>query len=256
MKIATWNVNSIRARLNTVLSWLEQARPDALCMQETKVIDEVFPTGAFEAIGYRVAVSGQKTYNGVAIVARHELTKVLAGFPDYDAAGQKRLIAANVGPIRLVNVYVPHGATPDSPKFYYKLEFMDQLYNYLERLHEPDELLILAGDFNVAPEPRDVYDAEAMEGQIGFHPEERAALATVKSWGFEDVFRKHRSGDGLYSWWDYRAGAFHRNMGLRIDHIWGSPPLATLSTDSGMDKEQRALPKPSDHIPVWATFEL
>jgi exodeoxyribonuclease-3 len=233
MKIATWNVNSIRVRLQAVLDWMAQARPDVLCLQEIKVTDELFPASAFEDLGYHVAVSGQKTYNGVAIISRFKVTEVLAGFPDYDAAGQKRLIAATIGQVRVVNVYVPNGSAPDSPKFVYKLEFLS----------------------NIAPEARDVYDAEAMDGEIGFHPKERAALVALSSWGFEDVFRQHHKESGVYSWWDYRAGAFRRDMGLRIDHIWASAPLAALSVESGMDKEQRSLPKPSDHIPVWATFD-
>ncbi len=218
--------------------------------------NELFPADSFEALGYQVAVSGQKTYNGVAIASRHQITEVLTGFPEYDAEGQKRLIAATVDQVRVVNVYVPNGSAPDSPKFVYKLEFVNQLRMYLDSLHVPEERLILVGDFNIAPEVRDVYDAEEMEGEIGFHPKEREVLAALKGWGFEDVFRQYHKERGLYSWWDYRAGAFRRDMGLRIDHIWASPPLAALSTGSGMDKDQRSLPKPSDHIPVWATFDL
>ena len=256
MKIATWNVNSIRVRLPTVLDWIDQEQPDVLCLQEIKVASELFPSKPFEALGYQLAVSGQKTYNGVAILSRYDVTEVLHGFPDYDAEGQKRLIAATVGPVRVVIVYVPNGSAPDSPKFTYKLEFIRQLRNYMGRLHLIEEHLILVGDLNIAPEPRDVYNAEEMEGQIGFHPKERSALAELKRWGFEDVFRRHHEGGGLYSWWDYRAGAFRRDLGLRIDHIWASAPLASLSLECGMDKKQRSLPKPSDHIPVWATFDL
>jgi exodeoxyribonuclease-3 len=255
MKIATWNVNSIRVRLEAVLDWMAQSQPDVLCMQEIKVTDELFPVDSFAALGYQVAVSGQKTYNGVAIISKGEMTEVKTEFTDYDAAGQKRFIAATIGGVRVVNVYVPNGSAPDSPKFSYKLEFISQLRKYFKRLHVPKELLVLTGDFNIAPEPRDVYDADEMEGEIGFHPEERKALAELMGWGFDDVFRRHHEERGLYSWWDYRAGAFRRDMGLRIDHIWASPPLAALSTESGMDKEQRSLVKPSDHIPVWAKFD-
>jgi exodeoxyribonuclease-3 len=255
MKIATWNVNSIRVRLEAVLNWIDQEQPDVLCLQEIKVTDELFPAEPFEALGYQLAVSGQKTYNGVAILSRHDIIQILAGFPDYDAEGQKRLIAATIGQVRVVNVYVPNGSAPDSPKFIYKLEFINQLSNYMERLHRIEENLILVGDFNIAPEARDVYDAAEMEGEIGFHPRERSALAKLKNWGFEDVFRRHHEEGGLYSWWDYRAGAFRRDLGLRIDHIWASPPLASLSLECGMDKKQRSLPKPSDHIPVWAIFD-
>jgi exodeoxyribonuclease-3 len=256
LKIATWNVNSVRVRLQTVLSWMEHAQPDVLCLQETKVTDELFPAAPFEALGYSVTVSGQKTYNGVAILSKYNLTSVITTFPDWDAQWQKRLVAATIGQLRLINVYVPHGAGPGSEKFAYKLEFIGRVRHYLEQLHDPEEPLILAGDFNVAPEPRDVYDAEAMEGEICFHPEERAALEELRNWGFRDVFRQHHNESGLYSWWDYRAGAFRRNMGLRIDHIWASFSLAALCLTSGMDKAQRSLPKPSDHIPVWATFDL
>jgi len=256
MKIATWTVNSIRVRLQNVLDWMASAQPDVLCLQEIKVADELFPASSFETLGYHVAVSGQKTYHGVAIISKYHMTQVTTTFPDYDAQEQKRLVAGTIGQVRIINVYVPHGSGPGTPKFAYKLEFIRQLRNYLEQLHDPEELLILTGDLNVAPEARDVYDAEAMEGEIGFHPDERTALDELKNWGLRDVFRRHHNDSGLYSWWDYRAGAFRRNMGLRIDHIWASPPLAALSLASGMDKEQRSLAKPSDHIPVWATFNL
>ncbi len=256
MKIATWNVNSVRVRLQTVLDWMDRAQPDVLCLQEIKVTDEYFPAAAFEALGYHVAVSGQKTYNGVAIISKCSMTEVLTGFPDYDQREQKRLICATIRQVRLINAYVPHGSGPDTPKFFYKLEFIGELHGYLKRWHDTEEPLILTGDLNVAPEARDVYDAEAMDGEIGFHPQERAALEALKNWGFIDVFRQHHEEAGLYSWWDYRAGAFRRNMGLRIDHIWATKPLAGLSLECGMDKEQRALSKPSDHIPVWATFDL
>jgi exodeoxyribonuclease-3 len=256
MKIATWNVNSIRVRLQTVLDWMLLEQPEVLCLQEIKVTSELFPADPFEALGYRVEVSGQKTYNGVAIVSKYPMTEVEKELPDYEAEGQKRIISATIYGVRVVNVYVPHGATPGSGKFAYKLEFIRELHNYLTKHHKPAEMVVLTGDFNVAPEDIDVYDVKEMEGEIGFHPEERAALADLKSWGFDDVFRLHHKEGGLYSWWDYRAGAFHRNMGLRIDHIWASPPLASLSLECGMDKKQRSLPKPSDHIPVWATFDL
>jgi exodeoxyribonuclease-3 len=256
MKVATWNVNSIRVRLQIVLDWIEQAQPDVLCLQETKAMDEQFPAAAFDTVGYHVAVSGQKTYNGVAIVSKEPLVDVSVGFPEYDAGGQKRIIAATVGRVRLVNIYMPQGFAPDSDKFAYKLEFIDELYRYLETLHSPDDFLILTGDFNVAPEPRDVYDPEEMAGKVSFHPKELEKLEKLKSWGLVDVFRQHHEDDGLYSWWDYRAGAFRRDMGLRIDHIWASPPLAAHSKESGMDREQRTLTKPSDHIPVWARFDI
>jgi exodeoxyribonuclease-3 len=255
MKIATWNVNSIRVRLQTVLDWMALEQPAVLCLQEIKVISELFPADPFEALGYQVEVSGQKTYNGVAIVSRYHMSEVEKELPDYDGEGQKRIISATICDVRVINVYVPHGAAPGSAKFAYKLQFIRELHNYLTKHHKPGEMLTLTGDFNVAPEACDVYDVEEMEGEISFHPEERAALADLKGWGFDDVFRLHHKEGGLYSWWDYRAGAFHRNMGLRIDHIWATPPLSALSSESGMDKKQRSLPKPSDHIPVWATFD-
>ncbi|MBW1980033.1 MAG: exodeoxyribonuclease III [Deltaproteobacteria bacterium] len=254
MKVASWNVNSIRVRLPAVLEWLAAEQPDVLCLQEIKVPDELFPGEVFRERGYEVAVSGQKTYNGVAIISRYPLVDVLPGFPDYEAEGQKRLLAATVGKVRLLNTYIPNGAEPASPKFIYKLEFIAELRRYLERLHSPADHLLLVGDFNIAPEERDVYDAQAMEGQIGFHPKERAALTELKNWGLEDVFRRHHKERGHYSWWDYRANAFRRNMGLRIDHIWATAPMAALSRECGMVKELRARPRPSDHIPVWATF--
>ena len=178
MKIVTWNVNSIRVRLQAVLDWMGQTQPDVLCLQEIKVTNELFPVDAFEALGYQVAVSGQKTYNGVAIISKYEMIEVETEFPDYDAEGQKRFIAATTGGVRVVNLYVPNGSAPDSPKFVYKLEFIRQLHSYLKHHHEPKELLALTGDFNVAPEPRDVYDTEEMEGEIVcvFNAEVREAV--------------------------------------------------------------------------------
>jgi exodeoxyribonuclease-3 len=255
MRVATWNVNSIAARLSAVTAWLAEHQPDVLCLQEIKCVAERFPAEAFAALGYQAAVFGQPTYNGVAILARAPLTGVARGFPGEDG-GPARLIAASVGPVRVINVYVPNGAPLGSERYTGKLAWLGQLRAYLEVGHAPDELLVLCGDFNVAPEPRDVYDPVALASQVLFTLPERAALAPVAAWGLTDTFRLHEADAGHYSWWDYRQAAFRRNLGLRIDHIWATPPLAALCTAAWIDRAPRAGERPSDHVPVVADFAL
>ena len=253
--IATWNVNSIRARLQAVLTWLERHRPHVLCLQETKVQDPEFPEEAFRQIGYEVGFTGQKAYNGVALAARLPLTDLSFDFPEDPNPSQKRFIAATAGGLRLMNVYIPNGSEVGSPQFAYKLDFLAQLHRYLKEHHDPQAPLLITGDFNVAPEAFDVYDPEAMEGEILFHPQERLALAEIKRWGLTDVFRLHHREGGHFTWWDYRMNAFRRKMGLRIDHIWATSALAKRCTGCEIDREPRTQTKPSDHTPVIATFE-
>ncbi|MCG3162600.1 MAG: Exodeoxyribonuclease III [Acidobacteria bacterium] len=256
MKIATWNVNSITVRLPQALDWIEANRPDALCLQETKCVDEKFPFDAFREIGYSAEVFGQRTYNGVAILSLSPATGAQRGMPDDDADAQKRLIAATVNGVKIVNVYIPNGGEVGSDKYQFKLEWLSRLRKFLDQSCDARRPLVLCGDFNVAPEDRDVHDPDLWAGKILCSEPERAALQNVREWGLIDVFRKHHEESGLFSWWDYRAGAFPRNHGLRIDHLWATAPLAEKCADAWIDKTPRALPKPSDHVPVMAEFVI
>jgi exodeoxyribonuclease-3 len=255
VKIATWNVNSIRSRLDRTLALLERHAPDVLCLQEIKVLDEGFPRGPFEAEGYHVEVFGQKTYNGVALITRDAPTSVVRGLPG-DPEGEARLIAATVGGVRLIDVYVPNGQSVESPKFTFKLDWLARLLAWIREHHRPDEPLLLLGDFNIAPDERDLYDPEAFRGKVHFHPQEHEALGKLLAWGFFDVFREHHSEPGFYSWWDYRRLGFPKNKGLRIDLVLGTEPLRQHSTACDIDREERKGAKPSDHAPVIAQFDI
>lgn len=254
--VVTWNVNSIRARLDHLCRWVDENRPDALCLQETKVQDEDFPLEPLADLGYQVAFCGQKTYNGVAILSPHPIESVRMGFTGANDDPQQRLIAATINGVRVVNTYVPQGGEADSEKFAYKLGFLADLKKYFEEFHTPTEPLVWVGDFNIAPDPADVFSVEEMEGVPGFHPLEHKALDTLKNWGFTDRFRTFETGEEHFSWWDYRGGSFRRNRGLRIDHIWATAPLAETKGTCWIDKEERSKEKPSDHAPVVATFRL
>ncbi len=257
MKIATFNVNSVRARLGIVLDWLKQRQPDALCLQETKVQDKDFPLAAFEDIGYRVAFKGEKSYNGVAIVTRDELADVRCGLDDAGPADEARLIRGRLGPLHLVNTYVPQGYEVDSDRWRYKLEWFERLKQLFEREYSPDDLVLWVGDLNVAPEDRDVYDPERLRGAVCFHPEEQAALRRVMEWGFEDVFRRFCDEPKQFSFFDYRLPkAVERGLGWRLDHVLATAPLARKAAACYIDLEPRRLPKPSDHTPVVAEFDL
>lgn len=255
MRIATWNVNSLRARLELVLAWLRQGGPEVVCLQETKVTDDAFPAEALVEAGYQTVFTGQKTYNGVAILSRLPLTEVCKALPEAPGDDEKRFIAATVHGTRIINVYVPNGQAVGSAKFHYKLAWLEQLRTYLATTYTLETPLVLCGDFNVAPEPRDVYDATEVDGEILFHPEERAAFGRLIDWGLHDALRLHHQEGELYSWWDYRAGAFRRNRGFRIDHILVTPSVAARCTAVTLERDLRRLPKPSDHIPVVATLQ-
>ena len=255
MRIATWNVNSLRARLDIAVAWLAQNGPDVVCLQETKMTDDIFPVAALAQVGYQAVFSGQKTYNGVAIVARQPLTDVVTALPQAPGGDEKRFIAATVQGIRVINVYVPNGQEVGAPKFVYKLAWLDCLYRFLVSTHRPTDPLVLCGDFNIAPEARDVYDAEKLDGTILFHPDERAAFARFLAWGLYDTLRLHHQETGLYSWWDYRVAAFRRNLGYRIDHILATLPVAQRCTGVELVRELRSAPKPSDHIPVVVAWD-
>lgn len=255
MKLATWNVNSVIARLPLVTKWLALARPDVLCLQELKCTDDKFPAEAFAELGYQSASFGQRTYNGVAILAQTDLTQVQRGFPGDEEGAQSRLLAATIEGVSIVNVYVPNGAFVGSDKYRFKLEWMRRLRAFFDERYETQDEVLLCGDFNVAPEERDVHDPTQWEGRILFSKRERAALDEIKEWGFVDAFRLHTDEGGHFSWWDYRQGSFRRNAGLRIDHVWTSEKLAARCRQSWIDKEPRGWERPSDHTPVVAEFE-
>jgi exodeoxyribonuclease-3 len=256
LKIATWNVNSVLARLPQAMKWLETASPDVLCMQETKCVDEKFPADEFASLGYLCESFGQAAYNGVAILSRVKCEQVQRGLPDDEPGAQSRMIAATIDGIRIVNVYVPNGQAVGAEKYYFKLEWMRRLRRYFDSHYQTSERVLLCGDFNVAPEDRDVHNADLWRGRIMFSEPEHDALSLIKNWGFVDAFRLHNNQDGQFSWWDYRAGAFRRNLGLRIDHVWVTDPLARASVGVAIDKEPRRWERPSDHAPVVAEFNL
>jgi len=218
------------------------------------VTDDLFPVQDLAAAGYDAVFTGQKTYNGVAILSRLPMTDVAMELPGSPVAEEKRFIAATIAGVRVINVYVPNGQAIESPKFAVKLSWLACLRTFLAATYSPQEPVVLCGDFNVAPETRDVYDADKAAGDILFHPDERAAFAALLTWGLCDSLRLHCSGTGLYSWWDYRALAFQRNRGFRIDHILLTAPVATRCTAVTLERDLRKLPKPSDHIPVVATL--
>ena len=251
MKIATWNVNSIKVRLPHLLQWLEVEKPDLLGLQETKLADEAFPVDEIEAAGYRVAFSGQKTYNGVAVLSRCDLSDAVTDLPGLDDS-QRRVLAVTAGDLRLVNLYVPNGQAVGFEKYAYKLEWFTKARDYIEAQLERHERLAVVGDFNIAPEARDVHDPEAWAGEVLFSEPERQAFRKLLAAGLTDSFRLFEQGEGMWSWWDYRRGAFRRNQGLRIDHILLSPTLATACTGCRIDREPRTWERPSDHAPVVA----
>jgi exodeoxyribonuclease-3 len=251
MKLATWNVNSIRVRLPQLLDWLAAAQPDVVCLQELKTEAPGFPREALEAAGYACAINGQKTYNGVAILARTPLSDIAADIPGF-ADEQKRVLAATVKDLRVVCVYCPNGQAVGSDKYEYKLRWFEALRSYLEAELKAHPELAVAGDFNVAPEDRDVHDPKAWEGQVHVSEPERGAWRALLALGLQDSFRLFEQPEKSFSWWDYRMMGFRRNAGLRIDHILLSAPLAQACTGASIDKAPRKLERPSDHAPVLA----
>ena len=258
MQIATWNVNSVRTRLDQVLAWLEQEQPDLLCLQETKVDDPLFPLEAFETAGWRVSIHGQKAYNGVALVSREPLEDVRCGFvgelPDDAEAQQlgeqKRVISALLDGVRVLNLYVPNGSSLKSDKYPYKLAWLACLQRYLAAQAERGEPLCMVGDFNIAPEARDIHDPERLSGGIMASAAEREALSTVLNGRLQDVFRVFEPDAGHWSWWDYRTGAWDRDRGWRIDHIYLCDELLGLARSCVIHKHVRGNDQPSDHAPV------
>jgi exodeoxyribonuclease-3 len=255
LTVATWNVNSVRIRLPRLLAWLQASKPDVVLLQETKVRDEEFPRAPIEALGYAVETFGQKTYNGVAILSRLPVEGVRRGLPDDAADAERRLIAATVGGLRVVGVYVPNGQAVESPKFPYKLEWLRRLRTFLDREQRSDEPLLLLGDFNVAPEDRDVHDPDRWRGQVLFHPREHEALGHVRSFGLADLFRDHTADAGRFTWWDYRMLAFPKDHGLRIDLVLGTESARRRCRAVEIHRDERKGEKPSDHVPVVAVLD-
>ncbi|MFO8088641.1 MAG: exodeoxyribonuclease III [Desulfatiglandaceae bacterium] len=256
MKIATFNTNSVRARLPIITGWLEREKPDLLCLQETKVQDQMFPAADFEASGYHVVFSGRKSYNGVAVAAREPVDVLRRDLFEEDE-GQARFLEVKYQNFTLINVYVPQGFEVGSDKFAYKLRWLETLYSYVTTAYDPDSSLMIAGDFNVALTALDVYDPEHLAGNVAFHPDEQALLRKLLDWGFVDLFRKHEPGPGHYTFWDYRIpNGVKRNLGWRIDYILATSPVAERSIAAWIDRDARLLPKPSDHTFLTAELEL
>ena len=257
MRIATWNVNSVKAREARVLRWLREHRPGALCLQELKTTDDHYPADAVRGEGYDSAVFGQKAFNGVALVSPHPIGNVRMGLEDDDP--QARLIAGVVRGVTVYSAYFPNGRTVGSEAYAYKLSWMARLLELLESRHDPGDPVVLTGGFNVAPDDLDAADPVKWAPSVLCHPSVREALERIRAWGFVDVVRKHNPEGHLYSWWDYRRLAFPRNYGLRIDHIFATPPVAESSTGAWVDRNQwkgRKTDIPSDHAPVVADFDL
>ena len=256
LRLATWNVNSLGARLPRVEEWLDYARPDVLCLQETKLADSAFPAGTFEALGYESAHHGDGRWNGVAILSRVGVSEVSTGLgSDFDQQGS-RLVAADCGGVRVHSVYVPNGRSLDSEHYTAKLAWLAQLRTMLEESADPGAAVAVCGDFNVAPEDRDVYDPAAFEGETHVSEDEREALSRLEDWGLVDVFRRLYDEDRLFTWWDYRAGNFHKHLGMRIDLVLVTEGLAKTASYALIDRNARKGSKPSDHSPLFVDFEL
>lgn len=254
-KIASWNVNSLRVRLPHVLAWMETARPDVLALQETKLQDGDFPAADFEARGYHALYCGQKTYNGVAILCRNPASDAVSALPGLDDP-QKRLLCATTGGVRVINVYIPNGASVDSDKYRYKLNWLEHLRGFLQEQLQLYPDLVLLGDFNIAPTDDDVHDPEQWREKILCSTPERLAFQALLDTGLQDTFRLFPRTEKEFSWWDYRMAAFRRNLGLRIDLVLASEALAARCTAATIDKEPRRWERPSDHAPVVAGFDV
>lgn len=254
MKLATWNVNSVRVREKRLVDWLAKASPDIVCLQETKTEDPGFPSDAITRAGYTSVLHGQKSYNGVALLSRHPITEVTRGFGDGEPEDEARVIAGTIAGIRVIDVYVPNGQELGSEKYVYKLGWYRRLRRYLDRTATPDTPLVLCGDFNVTSDDLDVWSPEAWAGKIHCSPDERTALQEVLAFGLVDVFRAQNPAGKIYSWWDYRGVSFFKNQGLRIDFIYATKPVADRITACVIDRDARKGQDASDHAPVIATL--
>ena len=256
MKIVTWNVNSVRVRLPIVTSWLKQHQPDVVLLQELKCLPESFPAQEFEDLGYNLAIHSQKTYNGVAILAKSPIEDVICGLPTFSEDAQARYIEAVVGKVRVASVYVPNGQEVDSPAYAYKLEFLRKFHAHLNQLLTYDEACVLGGDYNIAPTDEDVYDPRVWTNRVLCSEQERKAFQALSHLGYQDAIRLYHQGVGPFTWWDYRAGSFAANKGLRIDHLLLSPTAADCLQDCQVDATPRAAERASDHAPVWCTLNV
>jgi len=250
-KLATWNVNSIRARLPRVIDWLDEAGPDIVLLQEIKTVAETFPTSEIEDRGYNVAICGQKTYNGVALLSKSPIEDVVLGLPGDPGDEQARYIEAFTGGVRVGSVYLPNGNPAPSAKFDYKLAWMERLYDHIKGLMAFDEAFVIGGDFNVCPTDDDVYDPPGWADDALCRPETRKCFRALMHLGLTDAIRVHQPGAGVYTYWDYTGGAWQKDFGLRIDHLLLSPHAADRLADAGIDSKTRGRQKPSDHVPVW-----
>jgi exodeoxyribonuclease-3 len=260
MKIATWNVNSIKMRRDLVARWLGEEQPDIVCLQEIKCLDEAFPSGVFEELGYNVAVHGQKTYNGVAILSKYPIDDVARGLPGDEDDDQARYIEAVISlkgsAMRVASIYLPNGNPIGGPKFDYKLSWFARLHTHAQALLAQEEMLVLGGDYNVIPQREDVHDPAAWTDDALFQPESRACWRRLLHLGLSDSLRTSTDESGLYSFWDYQGGAWQKNSGIRIDHLLLSPQAADRLIGAAIDKRPRAWDKPSDHVPVWAELRV
>lgn len=255
MKIASWNVNSIKAREERALAWVEKAQPDVLGLQELKVIADKFPYDAFKQRGYTAVAHGQKTYNGVALLARSELSEVRLGMADDAPDEQARVVAADVDGLTVIDVYVPNGSTVGSDKWEYKLAWFERFFGHIEENYDPDAPIVLLGDFNIAPDDLDVANPPAWRNSVLCHREARSFFQRLVDWGFNDTFRKHNPDGGVYSWWDYRQLAFPKGDGLRIDLVLATAAVDETSLQAWVDRDERKGKQPSDHAPVVVEFD-
>jgi exodeoxyribonuclease-3 len=255
MRFATWNINSIKQRVDNLVAWLRERAPDVVCLQETKCVDEAFPREPLEALGYNVAVHGQKTYNGVAILSKFKFDEVIPRLPGDGADDHARFLEATISvasaSVRIASIYLPNGNPPETDKYSYKLKWMDRLSHYAHERLKLEEQLILAGDFNVIPRPDDVHDPAAWAGDALFLPQTREKFRALLHLGLTDAIRATTDEAGRYTFWDYQAGAWQKNNGIRIDHLLLSPQAADQLTGAGIDRHVRSWEKPSDHVPVW-----
>lgn len=256
MRIASWNVNSLRARLDHTAEWLKTNQPDVLCVQETKVVDDDFPADTFARLGYEAAYIGEKTYNGVALLSRHTIKDISYGLGSAQAKEPARFVAGTVCGVRVMSAYVPNGKTLESPSYAEKLAWLGRLRLTLDETARPEQPLVLCGDFNIARDDRDVFDPELMRDKIHFSAPEHAALNNLLEFGLLDAYRERHQEGGKFSWWDYRMGAFPRNRGLRIDYVFATRPIIDAMKSVEIDVTPRHWDKPSDHTPVVIDFEL
>jgi exodeoxyribonuclease-3 len=260
MRVATWNVNSIRQRIDHLSAWLKERSPDVVCLQEIKCVDDAFPREHFESLGYNVAVHGQKTFNGVAILSKHRLEEVTPGLPGDHTDDHARFLEATIstasGVLRVASIYLPNGNPPDTEKYAYKLRWIDRLRAYAQDRLALEEPLVLAGDYNVIPTAADVHNPAAWVNDALFLPSTRERFRTLINLGLTDALRAVTDEGGLYTFWDYQAGAWQKNWGIRIDHLLLSPQAADRIVTAGIDKHVRSWEKPSDHVPVYVDLAI